>query len=70
MDCDTYDYYSRIEQAIHPAIFKIQDAAQSDCFCASTTIRISAKSTGERGKTDLPNTNVDELIAFMEENCR
>lgn len=37
---------------------------------ARKNLALVRKELGERGEADLPNTNVDELIAFMEENCR
>ena len=37
---------------------------------AKKNISLVRKELGKRAVTDLPNTNVDEPIAFMEENCR
>lgn len=36
---------------------------------AKKNLALVRKELGERRKTDPPSTNVDELIAFMEENC-
>lgn len=37
---------------------------------AKENIALVRKELGERPATELPNTNVDELIASIEENCR
>ncbi len=37
---------------------------------AKKNIALIRKELGERPATALPNTNVDELVGFMEENCR
>ena len=37
---------------------------------AKKNIVLVRNELGERLITDLPNTNVDELVSFMEENCR